>query len=74
MIKSIKTTVCFTFVSVCKCTDNVRDIKDGGSGMSLPGATVLVREQQMGNVRLDGKYSIELQSENAFRNFHLWVI
>jgi hypothetical protein len=45
-------------------------IKDGGSGMSLPGATVLVKGTTNGVTSdLDGKYSIELQSENAILQF-----
>jgi hypothetical protein len=44
-------------------------LRTGGSGMSLPGATVLVKGTTNGNVRLDGKYSIELQSENAILQF-----
>jgi hypothetical protein len=46
--KSIKTTLVFTFaVSVCKCIRPMSGTIKDSSGMSLPGATVLVREQQM---------------------------
>jgi iron complex outermembrane receptor protein len=37
--------------------------------MSLPGATVLVKGTTNETSDLDGKYSIELQSENAILQF-----
>jgi hypothetical protein len=58
MIKKVlRLLLFFTFVSSMQMhkTTMSGTIKDGGSGMSLPGATVLVREQQMGNVRFGWK-------------------
>jgi len=45
-------------------------IRDGDSGMTLPGATVLVKGTTNGvSSDLDGKYSIELKNENAILQF-----
>jgi iron complex outermembrane receptor protein len=44
-------------------------IKDGGQWYVITGSNCSCKGTTNGNVRLDGKYSIELQSENAILQF-----
>ncbi|MCG9792266.1 SusC/RagA family TonB-linked outer membrane protein [Flavobacterium algicola] len=45
-------------------------IKDGVTGMTLPGATILVKGTKIGaSTDMDGKYNIQVQSDNAVLQF-----